>query len=249
MAAAIATSASFTPSVRPHEPDHSSDGSSTSDHARTPPAAAVRTSAAEATRENRTVTAAASVGFEERWREDRAERERARNQTQALRAHRHYLGQKVSWAYAHLQREQYGAARDLLHQVAREWPADSVVAQDADQVRWYRDLRENYLERLVETTFHQGDAKALGEALLSYLTMQREEVAKRIRDGDAGWGAEDYVYPAKEYAKQIDRLLLIDGDVHIARRLATEWREMRRLCGYTDPEFDADRFRHPEMNR
>jgi hypothetical protein len=185
------------------------------------------------------------VREEKYLREKLEERARARNQYQQLSAHAGIIGSKIGLANQLADRERYGSARDVLHEVPQLWPDLRQIQDDRQRDRYY-DMQERYLEILVRVVYHQGDAETLGRELPNWLHRKRAEADRRARK-NVGQAADYYMYVAKDYDKWIDRLLVIGGSPEVAAPLIAEWNELRRLCGKARPGFDSRRFRHPEL--
>lgn len=145
---------------------------------------------------------------------------------------------RISLAEAYQELEQWGNARTVLHEVAREWP-DVRRVEHKSLREQYESRHFSYIRALADVAFHQGDVGTMGPNGANVLAKQWEWCERDI----AKYGNPPFRYGELEekYAIFIDDYLSLGGGEALEHLLG-RWNELRRLTGKACPE-DARRFK------
>ena len=166
-----------------------------------------------------------------------ANRERADDQQDWLYNHCEYLSNKMSLVDDYCNLEQWGNARMVLNEVAREWPDVNRMQSESLRDKYHR-RQYTYFDYLAKVAFHQGDAEAMGPAGANMLSERWKWTERDIEDH----GNPEYRYGKLEelYREFLDDYLSLGGG-EAFEHLLGRWKELRRLSGRARPE-DAIRF-------
>ncbi len=136
----------------------------------------------------------------------------------------------------------YDSARERLDYVLKGLPSEAAVKQDAADLGHLVDGEKADANKiLTEVAFFTHNPELLKKATLTWLPLYRKSTEKNLPD----IGTWYYEQQAEEYAKQINRYIVIGGSSGGVSELLAKYAECRRKTGFYDPKYDLHDFKYP----